>query len=67
MSKLRTYYTKNDSYTLYMGRIKDTFDRIRASNRGLDYVPTQYSGLEGQRAVLQEKAVIVNIDFENNE
>lgn len=53
-------------YQLYMFQVKGIMDAIRAQTQNLDYLPPQFGGIQGQRAVLEENVVLQNIDFKIN-
>lgn len=54
--------------SLYQERLLAITNAARASNAGRDFTPLQFGGFNGQRSVLEEKAVLTVTDFEvNNE
>ena len=50
-------------YELYMQQVTGTFDAIRAAGAGANYIPPQFGGLFGQRAVSNDGAVLELISF----
>lgn len=53
-------------YHLYLEQIRGATDAIRVKSRGLNYIPSQFGGIQGQIASLSENVVARMIDFENN-
>lgn len=49
---------------LYYERIKSITDSLRASAKGLDYIPLQFGGILGQQESLLANATVKIIDFE---
>lgn len=43
---------------LYKTQVQTIYDRMRAENTGLQYIPATLGGLGGQRLLLQEKTVL---------
>lgn len=48
---------------MYMERIKSVTEKLRASNLGLDYVPLQFGGIQGQQESLLANSAIKIVDF----
>ena len=43
---------------LYKTQVQAIYDRMRAENLGIQYVPATLGGIGGQRLLLQEKTVL---------
>lgn len=50
-------------YALYMERIKSVSEQLRATNLGLDYIPLQFGGIQGQQESLLANSAVKVIDF----
>lgn len=43
---------------LYKTQVQSVYDRMRAENLGIQYIPATLGGIGGQRLLLQEKTVL---------
>jgi len=43
---------------LYKTQVQAVYDRMRAENLGIQYIPATLGGIGGQRLLLQEKTVL---------
>lgn len=43
---------------LYKTQVQAVYDRMRAENLGIQYIPATLGGVGGQRLLLQEKTVL---------
>lgn len=48
---------------VYMAQVRNCMDSIRATAAGKSFIPMQLGGTSGQRAVLQDVAVIQVVSF----
>lgn len=48
---------------LYMKRVEEVSDSIRQTRQGRTYIPLQFGGFSGQRAVLSDKLVVNVVTF----
>ena len=51
---------------LYIQLVQGTFENIRQSNKGLDYIPAQFGGIFGQHTILDKGLVMEVTTFEVN-
>ena len=49
--------------TMYLERIKSVTEQLRATSAGLDYIPLQFGGIQGQQESLLANATVKIIDF----
>jgi len=49
---------------LYMTQVNNCMDTIRSNSNKRSYIPNQFGGLAGQRAVLQDIATIQTVSFD---
>ncbi len=49
---------------VYMAQVQNCMDSIRAANIGQSYIPSQFGGTSGQRALLQDVAVLQIVSFD---
>ncbi len=54
-------------YQMYLEQVAGVSDQIRATRRGLSYLPAQFGGLKGQRETLNSRVAVQMVDFENSE
>lgn len=50
---------------LYLQRVKATYDALRQSRQGRDYVPPSFGGLFGQQTLVDNPNVLEIINFES--
>lgn len=62
--KLRPRFVTMTPYHIYLQQVKGCIDQIRYQTLGMDYIPPQLGGLNGQRNVMNEAVVLQLIDFE---
>lgn len=48
---------------MYLERVKSVTDKLRASSAGLDYLPLQFGGIQGQQESLLANSTVKIIDF----
>lgn len=51
-------------YEIYLQRVNATFDRMRKTRQGLDYIPAQFGGVFGQNVVANGGQVLEVTEFE---
>jgi hypothetical protein len=49
---------------LFKMQVRNSYDSLRYSARGMSYTPNQFGGHAGQRIILSEPAVMEIIEFE---
>ena len=49
---------------IYLQRVNAAFDAIRQNNKGMKYVPVQFGGIFGQKAILDQGLVLEVTTFE---
>ncbi len=49
---------------LYLQRVKSTYDGLRKSAKGFDYIPPSFGGIFGQQALTNMPSTLEIIDFE---
>jgi hypothetical protein len=49
---------------IYLQRVNSIYDKIRQNNSGQDYIPLQFGGLFGQKAILDQSLVMEITQFE---
>lgn len=49
---------------LYKIQVRNNYEAMRSVRRGMDFTPTQFGGLQGQRIVLSDPSVMEIIEFE---
>jgi hypothetical protein len=64
--KILPKYQAMTPYQIYVAQVKGAIEALRASAKGLDYIPPQLGGLSGQRAVIDQEVVLEIIEFEIN-
>jgi hypothetical protein len=62
--RLRPKFVAMTSYQVYLYQIKGSIDQIRYQAQGMDYIPPQMGGINGQRNVINEAVVLQTIEFE---
>lgn len=63
-SKILNELRRITPMSLYMSQVHNCMDTIRATAAGKSYMPNQFGGLPGQRAVLQDVAVLQILTFD---
>lgn len=51
--------------TLYLERVKATYQGLREESRGREYIPPSFGGIFGQQALVSNPNVLEMIEFES--